>query len=63
MRIKPRKRLIRNKPEEFAVPEAPKKSWSMDFMADSFVDGRAFGLLSVLDDYHREGLRIEVGFS
>jgi putative transposase len=34
LRIKPRKRLKREKPEERAVPEAPNAVWSMDFMAD-----------------------------
>jgi putative transposase len=34
LRIKPRRRLKREKPEELAVPEAPNLVWSMDFMAD-----------------------------
>lgn len=63
LRIKPRKRLIREKPGELAVPEAPNKTWSMDFMADRLGDGRGFRLLNVLDDYNREGLGIEVDFS
>jgi len=32
-------------------------------MADRLGDGRAFRLLNVLDDFKREGLRIEVDFS
>lgn len=63
LRIKPRKRLKREKPEELAVPEAPNAVWSMDFMADRLGDGRAFRLLNVLDDFNREGLGIEVDFS
>ena len=35
----------------------------MDFMADRFLDGRAFWLLNILDDFNREGLAIEVDFS
>lgn len=35
----------------------------MDFMHDSLSDGRAFRLLNVNDDFNREGLAIEVGFS
>ena len=54
---------MRDKPEELVVPEAPNKTWSMDFMADRLGDGRAFRLLNVLDDYNREGLGIEVDFS
>ena len=32
LRIKPRKRLKRDKPDTLAVPEAPNMIWSMDFM-------------------------------
>jgi putative transposase len=35
----------------------------MDFMADRLEGGRQFRLLSVLDDFNREGLGIEVDFS
>ena len=63
LRIKPRKRLKRETPEELAVPEAPNVTWSMDFMADRLEDTRAFRLLNVLDDFNREGLGIEVDFS
>ncbi len=63
LRIKPRKRLKRDKPDALAVPEAPNLTWSMDFMADRLGDGRAFRLLNVLDDFNREGLGIEVDFS
>ena len=63
LRIKPRKRLRRDKPDALAVPEAPNVSWSMDFMADRLEDGRAFRLLNVLDDFNREGLGIEIDFS
>ena len=34
LRIKPKKRLKRDKPEPLAVPERPNETWSMDFMAD-----------------------------
>ena len=56
LRIKPRKRLKRDKPDELAVPEAPNQVWSMDFMADRLGGGRAFRLLNLLDDFNREGL-------
>ena len=35
MRIKPRKRLQREKPEPLAVPEAPNEVWSIDFSLPS----------------------------
>jgi len=63
MRIRPRKRLKREKPEPLAVPEYPNHTWSMDFMADQLADGRKFRTLNVLDDFNREGLGIEVDFS
>ena len=63
LRINPRKRVVREKPDELTVPEAPKKSWSMDSMAYRLGDGRAFRLLNVLDDFNREGLAIDVDFS
>jgi putative transposase len=75
LRIKPRKRLKREKPEELTVPDAPNITWSIlarqamlaspigDFMADRLEDSRAFRLLNVVDDFNREGLGIEVDFS
>ncbi len=36
LRIKPRKRLVREKPDELVVPAAPNKSWSMEFAARTF---------------------------
>ena len=63
MRIKPRKRLTRERPQELAVPLEPNVMWSMDFMADRLEDTRTFRLLNVLDDFNREGLGIEVDFS
>ena len=63
LRIKPRKRLKREKPDELVVPEQPNEVWSMDFMADRLGDGRQFRLLNVLDDFNREGLGIEIDFS
>ncbi len=63
LRIKPRRRLRRDKPDVLAVPAAPNVVWSMDFMADQLGNGRAFRILNVLDDFNREGLGIEVDFS
>ena len=63
LRIKPRKRLKRDRPDALAVPEQPNMVWSMDFMADRLEDGRPFRLLNVLDNFNREGLGIEVDFS
>lgn len=63
LRIKPRKRLVREKPEKLLAPQNPNEVWSMDFMAHSLTDGRRFRTFNVLDDYNREGLGIEVDIS
>ena len=60
LRIKPRKRLEREKPEQLAVPERPNDKWSMDFMIDQLTNGRSFRTFNVLDDFNLEGLGIEV---
>jgi putative transposase len=63
LRIKPRKRLQREKPEPLAVPTGINQVWSMDFMHDQLDDGRGFRLFNVIDDFNREALGIEVDFS
>ena len=63
LRIKPRKRMNREKPEPLAVPQAINEVWSMDFMHDQLSDGRSFRLLNVIDDFNREALGIEIDFS
>lgn len=63
LRIKPKKRLNREKPSTLAVPTTINQSWSMDFMHDQLADGRSIRLFNVIDDFNREGLDIEVDFS
>jgi len=63
MRIKPKKRLCRGKPERLAVPSEINQVWSMDFMHDQLRDGRCIRLLNVMDDCTREGLGVEIDFS
>lgn len=63
LRIKPRRRLQREKPAALAVPEQPNDTWSMDFMSDALKNGRGFRTFNVLDDFNREGLGIEVDVS
>jgi len=63
LRINPRGRLVREKPDKLAVPEIPNETWSMDFMADRLSKGRAFRTFNVLDDFNRERLGIEVDVS
>jgi putative transposase len=41
----------------------PNECWSMDFVMDALFDGRRFRALTVVDNYSRECLEIEVGQS
>ena len=63
LRIKPKKRLIRETPVPLSVPEEINQTWSMDFMHDQLSDGRSYRLFNVIDDFNREGLCIDVDFS
>ena len=63
LRIKPRKRLVREKPLPLGVPTAINQVWSMDFMHDQLADRRSIRLFNVIDDHNREGLGIDVDFS
>lgn len=63
LRICPRRRIKRDKPDALSVPEAINQVWSIDFMSDSLSDGRSMRTFNVLDDYNREGLGIEVDLS
>ena len=60
LRIKPKRRIKRDKPDALSVPTAINQVWSIDFMSDSLSDGRLLRTFNVLDDYNREGLAIEV---
>jgi len=63
LRIKPKKRIVREKPEPLTVPRAINQTWSTDFMHDTLSDGRSYRLLNVIDDFNREALGIEVDLS
>ena len=63
LRIKPRKRIVREKPEPLAVPEPINQCWSIDFMHDQLSDGRSFRLFNVIDDFNREALAIDIDLS
>lgn len=63
LRIKPRRRIKRDRPDTLAVPTAINQVWSMDFMSDSLSNGSKLRTFNVMDDYNREGLTIEVAQS
>ena len=63
LRIKPKQRIKRKKPNSLGTALKPNEVWSMDFMHDELENGRKFRLLNIIDDFNREGLQIEVDFS
>ncbi len=60
VRCKKRKRVARARRQPLAPPKAPNQRWSMDFMCDQLADRRRFRALTVLDEFTRESLAIEV---
>ncbi len=56
MRIKLRKRIVREKPELLVEPETLNRVWYMDFMHNQLRNGLSFRLSNVIDDFNREGL-------
>jgi len=63
LRKKPKKRLPIRERKPLIVPAVANISWSVDFMSDSLMSGRAFRTLNIIDDFNREGLWIEVDTS
>ncbi len=63
LRIKPKRRIKRDKPEALSVPSKINQTLSMDFMSDPLTDGRSIRTFNVVDDYNREGLNIDVDLS
>lgn len=61
------KRPRRNKSARLRQPEhivtAINEIWSMDFVADALFDGRRLRTLTIVDNYTRECVAIEVGQS
>lgn len=62
MRIKPKKRIVREQSKPLMVPDRKNVSWSMDFMHDHLSDGRSIRLLNVNDNFNRESLAIDIDF-
>ena len=63
LRRKVKKRLPARVKEPLEAPIAPNRSWSIDFVTDVLENRRRFRGLTVIDDYNREALHIEIDFS
>ena len=57
---KPRRHVSYKRRVERVAAIEPNEGWSMDFMQDQLFDGRRFRLLTLVDNFTRESLAIEV---
>jgi len=59
-----RKRGVRYvRGNDIKLATAPNERWSIDFVHDRLATGRSFRVLTVIDDYSRECIALEVDFS
>ena len=58
-----KKRLPARIKQPLEAAGQPNQSWSCDFMSDALWSGRRFRTFNVIDEFNREGLRIEVDTS
>jgi putative transposase len=63
LRIKPKKRMNRAKPEPLTVPKSLNAVWSMDYMHDQLTDRQVFRSLAVVKDFYRKVPGIKIEFS
>jgi putative transposase len=63
LRLKKRKKRIAQLRVVMPQAERPNQRWSMDFVSDGLDNGRRFRVLTVVDDFTRECLTLEVDTS
>ena len=63
LRLKTKKKRASEPRVPRPAPTAPNECWSMDFVADRLADGRAFRMLTLVDNFSRISPAIEVDFS
>ena len=63
VRQRKRKRVAISARASIPAPERPDQRWSMDFVSDSLANGRRIRVLTVVDDFTRESLAMEVDTS
>lgn len=58
-----KKRLPARIKQPLEAAGQPNRGWSCDFMSDALWSGRRFRTFNVIDEFNREGLRIEIDTS
>jgi putative transposase len=59
VRTKQRRKMARRRRVPIGVAVRPNQCWSMDFVGDKLADGRPFRILTVIDQFTRECVRLE----
>ena len=59
VRTKQRRKMARRRPVASGIAARPNQRWSMDFVSDKLADGRSFRILTLVDQFTRECVRLE----
>ena len=60
-RHRPRRRVSAARRQALPKPQHCNESWSLDFMSDQLYSGRPIRILTIVDNYSRESLALQVG--
>lgn len=63
VRKRTRKRIAPHGRQPLTLPDTPNQVWSMDFVADGLSNGRRLRCLTIVDDFTKESVGIEVDTS